>query len=159
MRLPRISIMTLMVFVVVVGVGLAALARPNNGWATALSTFVLATLPTSLLGVILRRGPTRAGWVGFAVFGGSFFGFVIFLTYTMNSQVHFDFRWSLIRLQQALEAVAALDGAKVDELLIVFGREDYESRGRVALSLMGLTFALVGSRIARVIAGPEIPPA
>jgi len=167
MSLPRISIKSLMAFVVLVGVGLAALAKPNNGWATVLSAFFLATLPTSLLGVIFRRGPARVGWVGFAVFGWSFFVLLYCSIGIANPHlvagsaplVGFDFRWSLLRLQQALFAVASLDGKEVDGLLEIFGKQDWESQSRVALSLMGLTLALLGGWLARAFGRPEAPPA
>ena len=157
MNLPRTSIKTLMAFVVLFGVGFAALTRPSQGWAILLSAFAFTALLTSLLGVIFRRGPARAGWVGFAVFGWSFFA-LLFSYYDPKIspfEFGFDFRSNLDGLQQALYAVASLDGKKVAELLQAHGKVDLLTERWVALSLIGLAFALLGGGIARFLARQE----
>ena len=157
MRLPRISIRSLMGYVVLVGVAIAALARPTDGWAVFLSTFALGMLPTSLLGVIYRRGVARAGWVGYAIFGWSFFLLLFFLHGDANSDFRFRVGWTLDSLRDALYALASLvdDVKKVEALLVEFGQVNSDSPNRVAYSLIGLMFALLGARIARAFARRE----
>ncbi len=62
----------LMIAIVVIGIGLAALVQPSILWAMILS-FLLWTLSlTAILGILFRRGPRRAYWVGFALFAWAF---------------------------------------------------------------------------------------
>jgi hypothetical protein len=158
MRLPRISIKTLMAFVVLVAVGLAALARPNEGWAVVLSTSAFTALLTSLLGIIFRRGPERAGWVGFAIFGWSFFALLLsFSPWPSHFELGYASGWILGYLQVTLFAITMLDGEKVGKIVDLLGDEDDKTRGCVAFSLMDLMFALLGARIARAFARRECP--
>jgi hypothetical protein len=158
MRLPRISIKSLMGYVVLVGIGLAAVARPNSGWGIVLSAIAFTALATSVLGVIFRRGPTRAWWVGFAVFGWSFFGLVV-LSISESLHGEISFGMNLFWLYRALYAVASVDREQIDEIIRVFGIVDRPSQGSVAVSLIGLAFAVLGGWVARAFAGTEIPPA
>jgi hypothetical protein len=151
MSLPRISIKSLMAFVVLVAVGVTALARPNEGWAIVLSASTFTALLTSLLGAIFRRGLERAGWVGFAIFGWAFFALLFSLHDSSSPGLlfAFDIRFFLIRFQEILHAVTSLDGKELARLLGSVGYEDAQSHGWLAFSLMDLMFALLGARIAR----------
>jgi hypothetical protein len=68
----RISIRTLMAFVLVSAVGLAALRNANELWAGMMLLVAMAALGGAVLGVILMRGRERAWWLGFAVFAGGY---------------------------------------------------------------------------------------
>jgi hypothetical protein len=73
MRPPRVSILGLLAWIALVGVGLAALRSPSPLWANALFSLTLATLIVSALAVAYRRHRRRAFWVGFATFGWAYF--------------------------------------------------------------------------------------
>jgi hypothetical protein len=68
----RFSILGLMGFVFACGVALAALRNPSAPWAGIVPLIALGAVGTSVLGMIYERGPDRAWWVGFAVFGGGY---------------------------------------------------------------------------------------
>jgi hypothetical protein len=67
MRLPRFSIAGLLAFVLVCGLGLAALKAASGMWASVTVTVAAVALLTSIVGA--AKGRNRAGWFGFAVFG------------------------------------------------------------------------------------------
>jgi hypothetical protein len=68
----RISIRSLMAFVLVAAVGLAALRNASELWAGIMLLFALAAVGVAILGTALSRGRERAGWLGFVVFGGGY---------------------------------------------------------------------------------------
>jgi hypothetical protein len=68
----RISVAEMLGVVSIVAVGLAALKYPTPLTAGALGTLLQGSLAVAILGVVLRNGPRRAFWVGFAVCGGAY---------------------------------------------------------------------------------------
>jgi hypothetical protein len=68
----RISIRTLMAFILVSAVGLAALRNANELWAGMMLLLALASVGVAILGAALMKGRERAWWLGFAVFGGGY---------------------------------------------------------------------------------------
>ncbi len=68
----RFSLRTLMAFILVAAVGLAALRTANDLWAGRMLLAALAAVGVSILGAALMRGRERAWWLGFAVFGGGY---------------------------------------------------------------------------------------
>jgi hypothetical protein len=72
MRWLRVPIAGLMLSVLPVGVGLAALRDPSELWASALFTLTLLALLVSVLGTVARRGASQMAFLGFALFGGSY---------------------------------------------------------------------------------------
>jgi hypothetical protein len=68
----RISIRTLMAFVLVSAVGLAALRNADELWAGMMLLLALASVGVAILGAALMKGRERAWWLGFAVFGGGY---------------------------------------------------------------------------------------
>jgi hypothetical protein len=72
MRMPRFSIAGLLAFVLVCGLGLAALKAASGLWASLMVTLAAVALLTSIVGA--AKGRNRAGWLGFAVFS---WGYVI----------------------------------------------------------------------------------
>jgi hypothetical protein len=69
MRRFRFRIGTLLVLIIVLGVGFAALRESNDIWDSGGFTLALAALLVSILLAIHRTGKRRAFWVGFALFG------------------------------------------------------------------------------------------
>lgn len=69
----RISIRGLIALVVLVGFPLAALRGASLGWATASILLAMVALCSAVVGSLVRQGPDRAPWVGFAIFGGAYF--------------------------------------------------------------------------------------
>lgn len=68
----RFSIRSLIAFVVVSAVGLAALRNADEPWAGMMLLLVLAAVGVAVLGAVLMNGRERAWWLGFAVFGGGY---------------------------------------------------------------------------------------
>ncbi len=68
----RPTLKGLMVVIALIGVGTGAMIRPNKFWALVLPVFLLTMLLTAILGFLIRRGPKRAYWVGFALFGWAY---------------------------------------------------------------------------------------
>jgi hypothetical protein len=64
----RFSIRTLMAFVIIFAIGLAALRSGNGLWAGAMLFVALAAVGTAVLGFIIMRGQERELWRGFGVF-------------------------------------------------------------------------------------------
>jgi hypothetical protein len=65
----RITIARLMLAVSLCAVGMAALHAASDLWASIMLGLTLLVLGVSILGWLQRRGPARAFWQGFAVFG------------------------------------------------------------------------------------------
>jgi WD40 repeat protein len=68
----RFSIASLLVLVLVLGVGFAALRESNEPWDSGLFTLTLTVLLTSVLLAIHRTESRRAFWIGCAVFGWTY---------------------------------------------------------------------------------------
>lgn len=73
MRRFRVSIAGLLAGIGLLGVSLAALARPSGLWANAYYSLALGTLIIAVLGAIYSRASKRAFWVGFSVCGWAYF--------------------------------------------------------------------------------------
>ena len=68
----RFSLLSLMGAVVVAAVACAALRFASKLWASALLTTTIGMLLASVLGSVLQRGPARAFWFGFTLFGSAY---------------------------------------------------------------------------------------
>ena len=68
----NIRIRDLMGAVVFLAAALAALRNPDDYWAGGLLIVTLVLLGTAVLAVVYERGRSRAGWLGFLVFGGAY---------------------------------------------------------------------------------------
>lgn len=69
---PRFSIARMVVFVAVIGLGLAAIRSPTGGWLLVAELLTVNLLLASILGALFRKGSARPFWIGFLVFGWSF---------------------------------------------------------------------------------------
>jgi hypothetical protein len=68
----RFSIRSLMAFVLLSGVGLAALRNAGDVWAGMLLLAAVAAVGTAVMGAVIMRGSERYWWAGFAFFGGGY---------------------------------------------------------------------------------------
>jgi hypothetical protein len=64
-----ISIAGMLGVVLFGAVALAALRSGSDLWTSGIYTTALGALGFATLGAVLRRGPSRAYWIGFAIFG------------------------------------------------------------------------------------------
>ena len=74
MRNLRFNIASLLVVVLVLGVGFAALRESDETWDSALFTLALCVLFVSILLAVHHNEARRAFWLGFAVFGWIYLG-------------------------------------------------------------------------------------
>ena len=72
MRRIRFNIASLLVAVLVLGVGFAALRESNDLWDSGLFTLTLVALLLSILFAIHRAEPRRAFWMDFALCGSGY---------------------------------------------------------------------------------------
>ena len=83
---PRISLAQLLVVMIPIAIGMAAIASPSAFWEGTVFVLTLFLLFAAILGVIHRKGEDRAFWLGFSLFGWGFF--------LLCSDVSFEFRSS-----------------------------------------------------------------
>src|SRR5262249_39761145 len=69
MRSAHFTIAGLMGAVLVAAIGFAALRNASETWAGVIFLLTCAVLCLSIVGVVCRGLPARAGWLGFALFG------------------------------------------------------------------------------------------
>ena len=74
MRRIRFNIASLLVAVLFVAVGFAALRESSDLWDSGLFTLMLTVLLISILLAIHRSDARRAFWLGFALFGWTYLG-------------------------------------------------------------------------------------
>src|SRR4051812_18918210 len=74
MRRFRFHLATLVILVLVLGVGFAALRESTDIWGSGIFTVTLVILLISILLAIHRTGKRRAFWLGFALFGAAYLG-------------------------------------------------------------------------------------
>src|SRR4051794_18630455 len=72
MNRMRFSIATLLAWVALLGVGIAALRGGSPLWGNALFSLAIGTLTVAVLAAVYRRGRRRAFWVGFASCGWAY---------------------------------------------------------------------------------------
>jgi hypothetical protein len=77
MRRFRFRIGTLIILVLVLGVGFAALRESNDTWDSGVFTLTLVILLISVLLAIHRTEERRAFWLGFALFGAAYLGLTL----------------------------------------------------------------------------------
>jgi len=72
MKRIRFNIASLLVVILVLGVGFAALRESNDLWDSSVFTLTLGVLLISVLLAVHRSEGKRAFWIGFALFGWSY---------------------------------------------------------------------------------------
>ncbi len=74
MRRFRFHLGTLVILVLLLGVGFAALRESNNLWDSTIFSVTLVLLSVSILFAVHRHESKRAFWLGFALFGSAYLG-------------------------------------------------------------------------------------
>jgi len=74
MRRFRFHIGTLLILVLILGVGFAALRESDETWDSSIFSLTLGMLSVSILLAIHRTEQRRALWLGFALFGWTYLG-------------------------------------------------------------------------------------
>jgi len=69
----QFSLLALGAMVAFVAVACVAVMNASLLWATVIHTASVLVLFMSLVAIVYRRGPARAFWVGFAIFGWGYF--------------------------------------------------------------------------------------
>jgi hypothetical protein len=76
MRRFRFHIGSLLILVLLLGVGFAALREANDLWDGIVLSSAIGVLLVSVLLVVHRRAERRAFWLGFALFGWAYLGLI-----------------------------------------------------------------------------------
>jgi hypothetical protein len=66
---PKVTIAQLILVIVVVAIGLAAIRSGSPAWSGAMLSITIFAMICSLLGIALGRGTRRVYWTGFALLG------------------------------------------------------------------------------------------
>ena len=74
MRYIRFNIASLLVTILIIGFGFAALRESNDLWDSGIFSLTLGVLLTSILLAVHRKESRRAFWIGFAMFGWVYLG-------------------------------------------------------------------------------------
>jgi MFS family permease len=77
MRRFRFHLGTLVMLVLLLGVGIAALRESNDTWDSGIFSITLGVLLISILLAIHRTERRRAFWLGFALFGSAYLGLAL----------------------------------------------------------------------------------
>ena len=151
---PRgISIAGLSGFIILIGTGFAALRIATVAWTNVASTVVLALLLTAVAGAIFVRGPERAYWTGFAIFGWTYLLFVN--GSWIGGQFGHDLTSGLGELAESMIPVETpsnpADRVIAMELLATRSVKvgNFVQIGRLFLALL---FAIIGGLVARAFA-------
>jgi hypothetical protein len=98
----RLSIRSLMSFVVLSAVGLAALKNAGDLWAGMTLLAALAAFGAATLGVLILRGRERCWWAGFALFSGGYLAFAFGPGFSANVRPHLGTTHLLVHVQQKM---------------------------------------------------------
>ena len=74
MKRFRFHLGTLVILILILGVGFAALRQSNETWDSSIFSITLGVLLVSILLAVHRTQIKRAFWVGFALFGPAYLG-------------------------------------------------------------------------------------
>ncbi len=72
LRKPRISMARMMGIVLLAAIGFAALRSSSEAWAGVMLLLTCGALMLAMIGALCRGPDERAGWLGFALFGGGY---------------------------------------------------------------------------------------
>ena len=100
--MSRVSIRSLMSFVIVSAVGLAALKNAGDLWAGMMLLAALAALGAASLGATILRGKERCWWMGFAVYSGGYLVLAFGPWFSENLRSHLATTHLLTYAQQNL---------------------------------------------------------
>jgi hypothetical protein len=86
MKRPRFTIAEIILFVLVLAIGLAAIRSGSDAWAGAIFSVTYFALICSLLGIAFGRRARRVYWVGFALLGWGYLS-LFYVPWAMNESV------------------------------------------------------------------------
>ncbi len=81
------SILSLMKFVVGLAIAITAIRSTDDHWAAGVLIGTFLLMSTAVMGVVYGRGQSRAGWLGFLLFGGFYLGVSICASDDMSSKL------------------------------------------------------------------------
>ncbi len=145
---PRITIAGLMVIVLYVALGFAALTNANYFWADATYTLAIISIATALLGTIVRKGTARVPWIGYAVFGWTYV-----LLDVLPSWVNSGFGFARVT-RPNLMLMWGIGQLKP----YISSSPNLLPFDQVSYSLGMILFGLIGIVVARVVAVKDAPP-
>ncbi len=119
MRRFRFHIGTLLILVLILGVGFAALRESDETWDSSIFSLTLGMLLISILLAIHRTENRRAFWLGFALFGSAYLGF--FLVPSIESRL------------MTTKALDFLDSKLPRSIPAGFAYFDYDNDGSIDL--------------------------
>jgi hypothetical protein len=90
----RYSIKTLLAVCTLVAVSCAGLIVATSAWAAAFFTGALLLVLASIVAAIVRRGPARAWWIGFAILANGYFWLAMYV------DGHVPYRTDLSQFQE-----------------------------------------------------------
>ena len=108
MRRFRFHIGTLLILVLILGVGFAALRESDETWDNSIFSLTLGILSVSILLAVHRTETKRAFWLGFALFGSATLG--LFLVPSIESRLI------------TTKALAFVDSKVPDRSIVIEGR-------------------------------------
>jgi hypothetical protein len=154
MRLARMTTRRLMVAVVIIGIGVAALLYPSLLVASAAFTMTVGTLLVALLGVAWGAGERRAFWTGFAVIG---WGHLLLAWRNPIGMPYVLSVYLMLYLQRSVD----LGRSDTDFLGHLTAVHRFSVEGTVQTGLCLLTFLLAGlggAIVARVVTSRDDRP-
>ena len=89
----RFSLLHFLIVITLLAIGLAALASQSRLAASGVYSLYLALICLALAGAIAGRGDWRPFWIGFAVFGWTYFLFAFETTSSSSSQQGWTTSW------------------------------------------------------------------
>jgi hypothetical protein len=141
--------------VALVAVGVAALRSPTALWASLVVLLALGAICGVTVCAILRRGPARGAWLGFAVFGWAYF--LLTLSpwggeYGLGP-ARFLTRASTALLQQIDPDLVEMPVAGVEEFAVFAGTGKSRSHFQeIFHALTAVIFAAAGALVGQVVA-------
>jgi hypothetical protein len=156
----RFTLAALMAAVALIAVGVAALRSPTAIWASLVILLVLGAICGATVGAILRCGPDRGAWLGFAVFGWAYF--LLTLSpwggeYGLGP-ARFLTRASTALLLRIDPDLVEMHVSGVEEFAVFTGTGKSASYYHgIFHALMAVIFAAAGALVGRVVAVPGDP--
>jgi hypothetical protein len=116
--MQRLSIRTLMAFVLVSAVGLAALRNASDLRAGMMMLVALAAVGVAVLGAIFLRSPQRVWWTGFAIFSGGYlvFALVPWLSLQLGTTHVLDY----VHAQVVSSSILTFEVSRFDQSSVVY---------------------------------------
>jgi hypothetical protein len=114
----RVSIRTLMAFIVGSAIGLAALRNANDRWAKMMFIAALVSIGVAALGACFLRAKERARWTGEAIFAGGYL--ILALTPWLSSCLGTTQLLDYIHAKVVASTIASFEMSRSDQDTILF---------------------------------------